>query len=110
VTLLEANLKKSVFLSEVARELRLSNVEVVRGRMEKYGVRSLEYVTSRAVGQFAELLEFSSRMLVPDGKVVLWIGLGDSKELAAQYPEWIWSEPRLIPETARRYLVYATRK
>jgi len=110
VTLLEPNLKKSVFLSEVTRELQLSNVEVVRGRMEEFGSKPLDYVTSRAVGQFGEFMKFSSRVLVPAGRAVLWIGLEDSKKLLSEYPEWSWSGPQLIPASERRYLIYATRK
>ena len=110
VTLLEPNLKKSVFLSEVVRELHLSNVEVVRSRMEEFGSKPLDYVTSRALGQFGEFMKFSGRVLVPGGRAVLWIGLEDSKELALEYPEWEWSGPQLIPASERRYLVYATRK
>ena len=110
VTLLEPNLKKSVFLAEVVRELHLGNVEVARGRMEEFGSRPLDYVTSRAVGQFGEFMKFSSRVLVPAGRAVLWIGLEDSKKLLSEYPEWEWSGPQLIPASERRYLVCAIRK
>lgn len=110
VTLLEANLKKSVFLAELVRELRLSNVEVVRGRMEEFGSTPLDYVTSRAVGQFGEFMKLSSRVLVPTGRAVLWIGLEDSKRLLSEYTEWKWSGPQLIPASERRYLVCAIRK
>jgi 16S rRNA (guanine527-N7)-methyltransferase len=110
VTLLEPNLKKSVFLSEVVRELHLCNVEVVRARMEEFGSTPLDYVTSRAVGQFGEFMKFSDRVLVPAGRAVLWIALEDSEKLLSEHPEWKWSGPQLIPASERRYLVYAIRK
>ena len=110
VTLLEPNLKKSVFLSEVVRELQLRNVAVVRDRMEDVGAMPLDYVASRAVGQFVELMKFAKKALVPNGRAIFWIGLEDSKTVIGKYPEWEWSEPRLMPQSARRYLVHGIRR
>ena len=105
VTLIEPNLKKSVFLSEVKRELHLSNIEVLRLRMEEFEGTSLEYVTARAVGQFAEFLRFSQRVLAPDGEAVLWMSISDTEELISKSLGWKWSDPRLIPESSQRCLL-----
>jgi 16S rRNA (guanine527-N7)-methyltransferase len=107
VSLIEPNLKKSVFLSEVKRELRVSNVEVLRLRMEEFVGSSLDYVTARAVGQFEDFLEFSRRVLTPSGKAVLWVGVADARGLISNNPEWQWAEPRLIPRSQQRCILVA---
>lgn len=107
--LIEPNLKKSVFLSEVKRELKLDNVEVFRGRMEEYRSGALDYVASRAVGQFEGFLKFAHKFLAPNGKVVLWIGFEDSQQIVKQHPEWTWGAPRLIPKSERRFILSGSR-
>ncbi len=61
VILIEANKKKSAFLSEVARALDLRNVEVIPERFEE--IRSepgfADFVAARALGGFPKLLRWS---------------------------------------------------
>src|SRR5581483_7302264 len=99
---------KSVFLSEVKRELRLDNVEIFRGRMEEYHVGSLDYVVSRAVGQFDEFLRFATNSLVHGGRVVLWIGAEDVHSIVTRHSEWRWDKPHLIPNSQRRIILVGT--
>src|SRR5580704_11354283 len=53
VVLIESNLKKATFLSEVIRTLTLGNVKVWRGRMEDMPLDAksrFDFVTARALG------------------------------------------------------------
>lgn len=105
VTLIEPNLKKAVFLSEVKRELQLENVSVVRGSMSDAGVGEFDYITSRALGRFAELLEFASRHTSNEGRVVLWLGEAAAADIAQGSPSWRWQSARSIPLSDRRCIL-----
>lgn len=106
VTLVEANVKKATFLSEVVRQLRLDHVVVLRARTERMELRGpiADCVTARAIGNFAELLEWSGRSLEPGGRLVLWLGSDDAASVA-QHTGWSWSQPLAIPKSARRVLL-----
>jgi 16S rRNA (guanine527-N7)-methyltransferase len=105
VTLIEPNLKKSVFLLEVKRELKLENVNVARTRMEVFEGGSFDLVTSRALGKFDELLTFAEARLKPSGKAVLWLGLDDADELISRKNRWNWERPRPIPYSKKRCIL-----
>jgi len=111
VTLIESNTKKCAFLSEVARELQLRNVTVFRGRMEDFPLRSerFDLVAARALGQHIELLAWAKDHLRSGGKVVLWLGETDSRELSLD-PDWAWEPAKLIPGSERRYLLAGSRQ
>jgi 16S rRNA (guanine527-N7)-methyltransferase len=111
VTLIESNTKKCAFLSEVVRELRLPNVTIFRGRMESLPIDSelFDFVAARAVGQFDELLAWSKEHIAAAGKVVLWLGEADSREISLKR-DWDWARPALIPGSARRYLLVGSPK
>src|SRR5579872_7263059 len=65
--LFESNKKKSAFLSEVVRTLGLSGVEVFGERFEDTRPEDLklDVITARALGDFKQLLQWSSRALTP---------------------------------------------
>lgn len=69
VVLLEPNLKKSAFLNEVATKLELNDVEVSRSRYEEYrpGGAPFDFICSRALGGYRQLLRWAKGMLAPDG-------------------------------------------
>jgi 16S rRNA (guanine527-N7)-methyltransferase len=106
VTLIESNSKKCAFLEEVVRELRLPNVRVVRDRMEKVDSRGrpFDFVAARALGHHNELLSWARTNLTAGGKVVLWLGEGDSRAISGK-TDWLWDAPRLIPGSERRYIL-----
>jgi 16S rRNA (guanine527-N7)-methyltransferase len=105
VVLMEPNLKKCVFLSEVKRQLELENVEVLRTRMEDYEGEPFDFVTSRALGHFEDLLSFARRNLVREGQLVLWLVQDDARELISAHRGWYWKEPIAIPGAKRRCIV-----
>jgi len=106
VRLIEPNGKKCVFLLEVARYLRLSGVEVTRGRIENLDPEPglLDFVTARAVGQFDRLLKWSRGALREGARLVLWLGAEDAARLS-QVHGWLWGEAIHIPQSARRVLL-----
>jgi 16S rRNA (guanine527-N7)-methyltransferase len=105
VALIEPNLKKTVFLSEVKRELRLENVEVVRATMDTFGDYDFDYIISRALGRFSEFLEFAVKHSSPQGKVLLWLSEPDAVEVIQKWPEWRWDDPLAIPLSDRRCIL-----
>jgi 16S rRNA (guanine527-N7)-methyltransferase len=110
VTLVESNMRKCVFLREVARKLGVERgVRVWQGRMETFeAVESspFDYVTARAVGEFAGILAFARTNLALGGRVVLWVGEEDAQKIPMDYASgWKWSEPVRIPQSERRYLL-----
>src|SRR5216684_8327584 len=75
VFLVESNVKKATFLAEVVRELGLTDTRVLVSRYEELGeeVAPLDFVCSRAVGQFGPLLEWAGSKRVAAKQVILWI-------------------------------------
>jgi len=110
VTLIESSAKKCAFLSEVVRELQLTNVTVFRGRMEDFPSESgyFDFVAARALGHHDKLLAWANRNLAARGRVILWLGENDSREVSAN-PNWSWDSPKLIPGSERRNIVVGSR-
>ena len=106
VTLIESNLKKTAFLSEVIRALGLPHVSVLRSRMEdlQSNLPAFDFVTARAVGAFDDFLAWSASTLAESGKIVLWISGQDAADIA-RTPGWSWREPIHIPGSRARFLL-----
>lgn len=111
VTLIESDTKKATFLSEAIRELNLTNVSVVRGRMEELpsDPSGFDFITARAIGQHEKLLKWSADRLSDPGKVVMWLGESDSMRLA-KAPGWQWATALHIPGSKRRFLLAGSRE
>jgi 16S rRNA (guanine527-N7)-methyltransferase len=109
--LVESNIKKGTFLAEVGRELGLTNARVLIGRYEELGeeLAPLDFVCSRAVGEFGPFLEWAASDRVSAGRVVLWIGGRDLDE-ARKSSQWEWQEPIPVPQSLRRYLLVGSRR
>jgi 16S rRNA (guanine527-N7)-methyltransferase len=110
VILIEPNKKKCAFLHEVIRELGLTGVDVMASRFEdtKIPPKSLQFVTSRALGGQTAILSWAMDKLSEAGSVVLWVG-GDVLRLVEEKREWQWSQPLLVPSTRGRLIVKGTR-
>jgi 16S rRNA (guanine527-N7)-methyltransferase len=106
LTLIESNKKKCVFLSEVVRTLELVDVEIRPVRFEEIRPESLSanIITSRAVGEFKQVLQWSKNALAHRGHVMLWVGADDSTRIAAT-PGWIWQPAAHIPDSQRRFIL-----
>jgi 16S rRNA (guanine527-N7)-methyltransferase len=107
VLLIESNLKKATFLSEVIRTLALRNVKVWRGRREempKDANSGFDFVTARALGHHDDLLSWSKEVLDSTGKTVLWISAEEAGRVSAA-ESWKWRSPISIPDSERRVLL-----
>lgn len=109
--LVESNIKKGTFLAEVIRELGLANARVLIRRYEELGeeLAPLDFVCSRAVGEFGPFLEWAASEQVAASRVVLWIGGRDLDE-AQKSQQWDWQEPIPVPQSLRRYLLVGSRR
>jgi 16S rRNA (guanine527-N7)-methyltransferase len=111
VFLIESNMKKATFLAEVLRNIELPDTRVLVSRYEELGeeIMPLDYVCSRAVGDFEPFLAWAASERVAAKQVILWIG-GRDLDQARRGMDWEWREPIPVPQSLRRYLLVGTRK
>jgi len=110
VFLIESNIKKVTFLAEVTRELGLKDVQVLARRYEELGeeVAPLDFVCSRALGEFSAFLEWANSQQIAAKQVILWIGARDLPEIQ-KTRTWNWAEPIQVPNSLRRLLLVGTK-
>ena len=106
LALIESNKKKCAFLNEVVRALGFTSVEIHAERFEQIRPESIQanIITSRAVGEFKQLLRWSKNTLAHRGHLVLWVGSDDSTRIAST-PRWVWQPAVRIPDSQRRFLL-----
>jgi 16S rRNA (guanine527-N7)-methyltransferase len=111
VFLVESNIKKVTFLAEVIRELGLKDAQVLVRRYEELGedVAPLDFVCSRALGEYPVFLEWAGSQQIAAKQVVLWIGARDLPEIQ-KVKTWEWREPIPVPHSLRRLLLVGTKK
>ena len=111
VFLVESNLKKATFLAEIVRELGLRDVQVLVRRYEELSeeMAPLDYVCSRALGEFPGFLEWAGSTQTGAEQVILWIGARDLPEIQ-KIATWDWQEPIAVPHSLRRLLLVGTKK
>lgn len=111
VVLIESNVKKATFLAEVIRDLGLAGARVLVSRYQELSeeVAPLDFVCSRALGEFAPLLEWAHSEKVAAKQVILWIGARDLPEIQ-EIQTWEWREPIPVPHSLRRLLLVGTRR
>jgi 16S rRNA (guanine527-N7)-methyltransferase len=109
--LVESNIKKGTFLAEIIRELELTNARVLINRYEELSedLAPLDYVCSRAVGEFGAFLKWAASEGLSARRTVLWIGGRDLDE-ARKSPHWEWQDPVAVPQSLRRYILVGTNK
>jgi len=111
VFLVESNIKKVTFLAEVIRELGLNGAQVLARRYEELGeeMAPLDYICSRALGEFPSFLEWARSDQLAAGQVILWIGARDLEEIQ-RIKTWDWREPISVPHSLRRLLLVGNKK
>lgn len=82
ITLIESMLRRTTWLNEVATELELANVTIIRGRAEDLGdkVKGVA-VTARAVAPLGKLLTWARPLLLPGGELVALKGANAPNEI-----------------------------
>ena len=112
-SLLDSNGKKTRFVKQVAGELGLANVEVLRCRAEQLN-RPQHYasITSRAFATLAEMVEKTAHLLAPGGCWLAMKGTWPGAELAELSPALAAQAVALqVPgESAHRHLVILRRE
>ncbi|WP_248964641.1 16S rRNA (guanine(527)-N(7))-methyltransferase RsmG [Sphaerisporangium perillae] len=84
VTLLEPLLRRTTFLEQCVDELKLTNVEVLRGRAEELvGKRVFDVASARAVAPLDRLLTWSMPLLHEGGQLLAMKGERAAEELDA---------------------------
>jgi|SRR5579862_6586600 len=111
VFLVESNIKKATFLAEVIRELGLIDARVLVSRYEELTeeVSPLDWVCSRAVGDFGPFLEWAGSERTAAKEVILWIGARDL-DAVKKIQGWEWREPIQVPHSLRRLLLVGTKQ
>ena len=111
VFLIESSIKKATFLAEVIRELGLKEAQVLVRRYEELGeeIAPLDYVCSRALGEYSKFLEWAHSEALAAKEVVLWISANDLEEVQ-KIQTWEWREPIPVPNSMRRVLLMGTKK
>jgi 16S rRNA (guanine527-N7)-methyltransferase len=104
--LVESNIKKGTFLAEVVRELGLKDARVLISRYEELGeeLAPLDFVCSRALGEFETFLTWARAREVSADGAILWIGGRDLEEVR-RTGGWEWREPIAVPNSLQRYLL-----
>jgi 16S rRNA (guanine(527)-N(7))-methyltransferase RsmG len=111
VVLIESNVKKATFLAEVVRELGFSDARVLVSRYEELGeeIAPLNFVCSRALGEFAKFLGWARSERVDAEQAILWVGGRDMEEVK-KVGGWSWKEPIAIPHSLQRFLLVGVRE
>jgi 16S rRNA (guanine527-N7)-methyltransferase len=111
VILIESNFKKATFLAEVVRELGFGDVRVLVSRYEELGeeVAPLDFVCSRALGEFGKFLGWAGSAHVAANQAILWVGGRDMDEIK-KIDDWVWREPISIPRSLQRFLLVGDRQ
>lgn len=106
LTLVEPNAKKAAFLAEVIRRLEITRVKIIRCRMEDAPkeMKELDFVVSRALGNYEELLEWSKSRFSQNGQLVLLVGESEVGRLGRR-PNWMWRAAIKVPNTRERYVL-----
>jgi len=83
VTLLDSNHKKAAFLNQAVIDLKLSNVEVVCARVEKYqSKQTFSLVISRAFSDLPEFVALAGSLVAPGGTLLAMKGVHPFEEIA----------------------------
>jgi 16S rRNA (guanine527-N7)-methyltransferase len=89
VTLLDSSHKKAAFLRQVAIELKLENVSVVRERVEAWRpARRFDVVITRAFSDLAQFAAAAGRHAAPGGRLAAMKGVYRQEEIAQLPPSW----------------------
>ncbi|PIE83632.1 MAG: 16S rRNA (guanine(527)-N(7))-methyltransferase RsmG [Candidatus Contendobacter odensis] len=108
--LLDSNGKRTRFMTQTAAELQLSNVHVVRCRVEDYQpVELFNSVVSRAFSTLADMVSDAGRLCLPEGRLLAMKGVFPDEELSCLPATYrvVDVYPLQVPDLdAERHLVH----
>lgn len=122
--LLEPVAKKRAFLKEVIRTCEISSVEVRPERLEEVvgrggrdidepaglpGQCRFDSITIRAVGRLPSLVGTAACCLKTGGRLCLWVGREQARELLEVEEGVVWQAPIAIPLSAKREILVGVR-
>jgi len=108
--LVESNIKKATFLAEVIRDLGLTGAMVLVSRFEELGeeVAPLDFVCSRALGEFSKFLDWAGSARVCARNVLFWLG-GRDLDQVRTIRGWEWQAPRPMPHSLQRLILHGVK-
>ena len=112
MTLVETVEKKSAFQRQAKIELGLSNVAVVRGRVEDMVGGLFDAVVSRAFAELSTFVALAGHLLAQNGKLYAMKGLASEPEISGLPSGWAVLErvPLSVPGLdAERHLIVLER-
>jgi 16S rRNA (guanine527-N7)-methyltransferase len=74
VTMIESDLRKTIFMREVSRETSTSNVTFINERIESATVSQSSFVTARALAPLSQLIEWGKVLMHPMGAMIFLKG------------------------------------
>src|SRR4029077_4042991 len=76
VVLVESNVKKATFVAEVVRALGITGANVLVSRYQELGeeIAPVDFLLSRALGEFELFLKWAASEAVGAKRVMLWVG------------------------------------
>lgn len=98
VVLVESDRRKAVFLSEVARLMKLP-VRVRTERIENLEPQNADILSARALAPLAALCCFASRHLKPDGTAIFPKGANATEEIREAHQSWTFDLTRHTSRT-----------
>jgi 16S rRNA (guanine527-N7)-methyltransferase len=111
IFLVESNARKGTFIAEVIRTIGLKGARVLVSRYEELSeeLTPVDFVCSRAVGEYEPFLAWAASDKVAAAKAILWIGAGDLDRVR-KIGSWEWQDPIPIPHSLRRVILPGSRK
>ena len=75
-TLIDSRNKKTHFISQVVREMKLNNIEVVADRVESYSAKDpFDVIITRAFAEPHAVIELTRHLMTDNGRWLLMIGV-----------------------------------
>ena len=112
VTLLDSNQKKDAFLQQAVIELKLTNAQVVCGRVENIQLnQQVSVVVSRAFAELEKFAALAGHWVAPGGAVVAMKGVHPADEMARLHGAFKVSrviQLKVPGVNAERHLVFLT--
>lgn len=99
MTLIESDMRKTIFLQEVARQTQ-AKVTVICKRIEQVEMPTVNVITARALASLEKLLSFSEGRLKPNGYCLFLKGRQVDDEIASAQQKWQFDYQKIPSQTS----------